>query len=149
VLELSETHDLCVAGDGLGMLQRTSALQLVVPLTKVFARVAPDQKELILTTLKAAGRTTLMCGDGTNDVGALKQAHAGVALLNAIPPTAQGETLPSSESSTKTLTPSTSSTASTSPGSYNMFYDPISELQFSEIIRLYCAICDTYFGRKL
>eukprot|EP00897_Mesotaenium_endlicherianum_P008584 jgi/Mesen1/7754/ME000407S06956 len=96
---VAREHDLCVAGDGLSMLERTAALSLVIPLTQVFARVAPVQKEQILTTLKAAGRITLMCGDGTNDVGALKQAHCGVALLNAIPPpAAKKEAAPASPS---------------------------------------------------
>ncbi|KAI7997321.1 putative manganese-transporting ATPase PDR2 [Camellia lanceoleosa] len=83
---LSETHDLCIGGDCFEMLQRTFAVFKVIPYVKVFARVAPEQKELIMTTFKTVGRITLMCGDGTNDVGALKQAHVGVALLNAIPP---------------------------------------------------------------
>ncbi|KAK1366305.1 putative manganese-transporting ATPase PDR2 [Heracleum sosnowskyi] len=83
---LSEVHDLCIGGDCIEMLQQTSAALNVIPYVKVFARVAPEQKEFIMTTLKMVGRMTLMCGDGTNDVGALKQAHVGVALLNAIPP---------------------------------------------------------------
>ncbi|KAB5511768.1 hypothetical protein DKX38_028796 [Salix brachista] len=90
--ELSETHDLCVGGDCFEMLQQSSAVVGVIPYVKVFARVAPEQKELILTTFKSVGRITLMCGDGTNDVGALKQAHVGVALLNAVPPTQSGNT---------------------------------------------------------
>lgn len=85
---ISSEYDLCVAGNGMTMLQQSEALSLLVPYVQVFARVSPDQKELILTTLRSVGRVALMCGDGTNDVGALKQAHVGVALLNAIPPQA-------------------------------------------------------------
>lgn len=87
---LSESHDLCVGGDCIEMLQQTSAVLQVIPYVKVFARVAPEQKELIMTTFKTVGRITLMCGDGTNDVGALKQADVGVALLNAVPPSQSG-----------------------------------------------------------
>ncbi|XP_047307482.1 probable manganese-transporting ATPase PDR2 [Impatiens glandulifera] len=96
---LAESHDLCIGGDSFEMLQRTSAVLKVIPFVKVFARVAPEQKELIMTTFKTVGRITLMCGDGTNDVGALKQAHVGVALLNAIPPAKTPDS--SSEKSTK------------------------------------------------
>lgn len=51
----------------------------------VFARASPSQKELILTSYKGQGYITMMCGDGTNDVGALKQSHVGVALLDGRP----------------------------------------------------------------
>jgi cation-transporting ATPase 13A1 len=43
--------------------------------------MTPADKELVLGMLNHVGHTTLMCGDGANDVGALKQAHVGVALL--------------------------------------------------------------------
>ncbi|XP_021282749.1 probable manganese-transporting ATPase PDR2 [Herrania umbratica] len=102
---LSETHDLCIGGDCIEMLQQTSAVLRVIPFVKVFARVAPEQKELIMTTFKTVRRITLMCGDGTNDVGALKQADVGVALLNAVPPTKSESSSPgtSKDESTKSL----------------------------------------------
>lgn len=80
--EILQNKDLCVTGYALGKYENGIPLKQLLRHTWVYARVSPKQKEEILLGLKSAGYTTLMCGDGTNDVGALKQAHIGVALLN-------------------------------------------------------------------
>ena len=80
--KILQEKDLCVTGYALSKYKDKAALPDLLRHTWVYARVSPKQKEEILLGLKAAGYTTLMCGDGTNDVGALKQAHIGVALLN-------------------------------------------------------------------
>ena len=77
--------DLCITGFALAKYKNEAALSQILRHAWVYARVSPKQKEDILLGLKDAGYTTLMCGDGTNDVGALKQAHIGVALLNGSP----------------------------------------------------------------
>lgn len=80
-----QTKDICVTGYALAKFTDKKAFTDILRHAWVYARVSPKQKEDILIGLKAAGYTTLMCGDGTNDVGALKQAHIGVALLNGSP----------------------------------------------------------------
>ncbi|KAK4553739.1 putative cation-transporting ATPase 1 [Recurvomyces mirabilis] len=80
--EILKNKDICVTGYGLAKFKGKKALPSLLRHTWVYARVSPKQKEEILLGLKEMGYTTLMAGDGTNDVGALKQAHVGVALLN-------------------------------------------------------------------
>jgi manganese-transporting P-type ATPase len=80
--KIIENNDLCVTGYALAKFKGQVALSSLYRYTWVYARVSPKQKEEILTGLKDLGYHTLMAGDGTNDVGALKQAHIGVALLN-------------------------------------------------------------------
>ncbi|MGH0150732.1 UNVERIFIED_CONTAM: hypothetical protein FKN15_042859 [Acipenser sinensis] len=100
VKELVREFDLCVTGEGLACLQvQNSGLLLkLIPNIQVFARVAPKQKEFVITSLKSLGFITLMCGDGTNDVGALKHAH--IAHAPSLPPS-----LPPGESSHPAVLP--------------------------------------------
>lgn len=49
----------------------------------VWARASPDHKRDIVAALVKEGRVPLFCGDGTNDVAALKAAPIGIALMEA------------------------------------------------------------------
>ncbi|XP_033763289.1 probable cation-transporting ATPase 13A3 [Pecten maximus] len=49
----------------------------------VFARMSPDQKAQLVEALQELGYYVGMCGDGANDCGALKTAHAGISLSEA------------------------------------------------------------------
>ncbi|KAI9669291.1 MAG: hypothetical protein M1831_000326 [Alyxoria varia] len=77
-----ESKDICMTGYAFAKFKDQNAISQLLQHTWVYARVSPKQKEEILIGLRDLGYTTCMCGDGTNDVGALKQAHIGVALLN-------------------------------------------------------------------
>lgn len=97
VRDMSSQYDLCVTGEALTALyehgnkgDENAALEVFLRTlaaicmhVTVFARASPQQKELIVLAMNRSGRTTAMCGDGTNDVGALKQAHIGVSIVNA------------------------------------------------------------------
>ena len=47
----------------------------------VWARATPKDKQTIVASLSEGGKFSLFCGDGTNDVAALKQASVGIALM--------------------------------------------------------------------
>ena len=68
-------------GDLLGMTDEERARQVKVQ--NVWARVAPDQKLALVTSLIAQNEVVAMTGDGVNDAPALKKVHVGVAMGQA------------------------------------------------------------------
>ena len=54
----------------------------IVQYIKLFYEITPIQKNKIIKDLIKSGRIPSMCGDGSNDIGALRLATIGVVLLN-------------------------------------------------------------------
>jgi H+-transporting ATPase len=50
----------------------------------IFARVVPEEKFRLVQALQRARHVVGMCGDGTNDAPALRQAQIGIAVSTAI-----------------------------------------------------------------
>ena len=96
IKSLSKTYALCATGGALSailheddtvtenqhVMHYMNLLTTLSPHVTVFARTSPQQKEFIIRALNQVGEVTLMCGDGTNDVGALKQAHIGISIVS-------------------------------------------------------------------
>merc|ERR1712060_177006 len=49
---------------------------------RVFARMTPQGKADVIKALQKHELKVIMCGDGGNDMGALKQADVGLALFS-------------------------------------------------------------------
>ena len=81
---VEQGYNLCLTGDSLKAAAEVSNEKVWrdMQYVRVFARMTPMLKEKVISSLKEDKRFTLMCGDGANDVGALKQAHVGLALLS-------------------------------------------------------------------
>ena len=68
---------------------KDSELKKIAVGTAIFGRVSPHQKKIIVQTLKKAGRTTAMTGDGVNDILALREADCSIVMAEGDPATRQ------------------------------------------------------------
>ncbi len=57
-------------------------LKAAVSRYSVFGRVSPEQKKLIVRTLKENGNVVAMMGDGVNDILALREADCSIAIAS-------------------------------------------------------------------
>jgi cation-transporting ATPase E len=84
VAALARQAGLSLAGEAVSGLdigtKENSEIDRLVREASVFGRVAPVDKERIVSALRRGGRYVAMVGDGVNDVPALKAANIAVAL---------------------------------------------------------------------
>jgi len=75
--------ELAITGKAYDTLRASGDLARLLLFVRVFARVNPANKIDVVEQFVERGLITGMCGDGGNDCGALRAAHAGMALSDA------------------------------------------------------------------
>lgn len=68
-----------ITGDELDALEG-AALDEAILRCRVFARVSPKHKNVIVNSLKSHGKVVAMTGDGINDAPSIKSADIGIAM---------------------------------------------------------------------
>uniref|UniRef100_A0ABM5FVI2 Cation-transporting ATPase n=1 Tax=Pogona vitticeps TaxID=103695 RepID=A0ABM5FVI2_9SAUR len=78
----SSNFDFVLNGRSYQVLQKyfPSLLPKILMNATVFARMSPGQKSSLVEEFQKLDYYVGMCGDGANDCGALKTAHAGISL---------------------------------------------------------------------
>lgn len=71
--------DRAVSGEAFDLLVANGELAAVLPHIRVFARMSPSQKVQVVEAFMDLGLVCAMAGDGGNDSGALRAAHAGLS----------------------------------------------------------------------
>ncbi|KAI1725903.1 haloacid dehalogenase-like hydrolase domain-containing protein [Ditylenchus destructor] len=79
------TYHIAISGPTLRVIcdEYPEMLEQLVCVCDVYARMSPDQKQMLVNKLQEVDYTVVMCGDGANDCAALKAAHAGISLSEA------------------------------------------------------------------
>jgi len=78
-LGIAESEDQCITGDDLNAMTQEE-LNKAARNLRVFARVSPENKVMIVNAFKSHGNIVSMTGDGVNDAPSLKTADIGVAM---------------------------------------------------------------------
>ena len=78
-LGIAEREEQCITGTDLNAMSQEE-LNAAVPNLRVFARVSPENKVMIVNAFRSHGHIVSMTGDGVNDAPSLKCADIGVAM---------------------------------------------------------------------